>query len=113
MEDNSKTLSQYENISDVEKYLCDKYKMTIMTINIRSNSDARGELPDDNMLELIENLIEDAFKNDIFLKIFAITNSGPSFFIVIDKSYEFVKALSDKIIDRYFLKCNVFVNVIK
>jgi|GEM_PF-3404922 len=113
MDCDSKTLCQYNNINDVEKYLSDKYKMTIITINIRNPLSARDELPDDSMMELIENIMEDAFKQDIFLKIFAITSSGPAFFMVIDKAYEIVKALSDKIVDKYFVKCNIFVKVIK
>lgn len=113
MDCDSKTLSQYKNVSDIEKYLSDKYKMPIMTINIRNSLSTRGELPDDSMMELIENIMEDAFKKDIFLKIFAITSSGPVFFMIIDKSYEIVKALSDKMVDKYFLKCNIFVKVIK
>lgn len=114
MDCDSKTLSQYKNINDIEKYLSDKYKMTIMTINIRNSlSTTICEMPDDGMIELIENIMGDSFKQDIFLKIFAITSSGPVFFIVIDEPYEIVKTLSDKVIDKYFLKCNIFVKVIK
>lgn len=113
MDCDSKISSQYKSINDIEKYLSDKYKMTIMTINIRNSLSARWEMPDDGMIELIENIMEDAFKKDILLKIFAITNVGPVFFMIIDKAYEIVKVLADKVIDKYFLKCNVLVKVIK
>lgn len=108
-----KILSQYKNTNDIEEYLSDKYKMPIMTINIKNSLSSRWELPDDSMMELIENIMKDEFKNDIFLKIFAITSSGPAFFVVIDKAYEIVKSLSDKIVDKYFLKCNIFIKVLK
>lgn len=113
MDCDSKILSQYKSINDIEEYLSDKYKMTIMTINIRNSLSIRWEMPDDGIIELIENIMEHTFKEDIFLKIFTITSDGPVFFMIIDKAYETVKTLSDKVIDKYFLKANVLVNVIK
>ncbi|MFL0249157.1 hypothetical protein ACJDT4_01885 [Clostridium neuense] len=113
MDYDSKTLSQYKDKVSVEKYLSNKYKMTVMTINIKNSLSSRNELPDDSMMELIETIAEDSFKEDIFLKIFAVTDYGPVFFMVINKSYETVKTISDKVVGKYFLKCNIFVNVVK
>lgn len=113
MDYDSKTLSQYKKDDDIGRYLSDKYKKTVLTINIRNALSIRNQLPDDSMMELIENIVESAFKGDIFLKICAVTNCGPAFFLVIDNAYEIVKTLADKILDKYFLKCNIFVNVIK
>lgn len=109
----SKTLSQYKNNGDIEKYLSNEYKMTVLKIGVKSLVNMRNELPESGLMELIENIMEDSFKKDIFLKIFTVTSSGPVFFLVIDKRYEEVKSMSDIISDKYFSKCNVYVDITK
>lgn len=113
MEYDSKTLSQYKKDDDIGRYLSDKYKKTVLAINIKNALSVRNELSDDSMVELIEHIVENAFKGDIFLKIFAVTNCEPMLFLVIDKAYEIVKTIADRILEKYFLNCNIFINVLK
>lgn len=113
MDCDSKTLSEYKNNEEIARYLSTKYKKTVLTINIGNTLEIINELTYDSMIELIENISEDVFKGDIFLKIFTVTSCGPIFFLVINESYEIVKVLADKIMNKYFMKCNIFVNVFK